>query len=238
MGTDKPSWIDYVNLLLSVIVGIIGIVVAIVVSRSADHIASTSLMVETASFLLDDSDTRRQAGKWMYERLKKDEEQLPAWSEPFVVNFVNSSDFQVSPPSDPSIKVPDQTPPQQDIAQLFNTLSGSTLRLFIQIADEDQRPGAEALRRAVGKVEVGGSPIVAPGVQKVTSSPSIVQLRVLKSKDYPNAQPLAETLGRLLGLTVHISNFSSGFDRRSDIKGGTYELWLPHGQAVRVTLNE
>ena len=234
MCADKPSWIDYLNLAVGLSVGAIGVGVAVTVSKSADRLSANNLMVTTATFLLDDSERRRNAGMWIYTHLKSDQV-YPDWGDEFVSHFL--SQVSAAPQSDPSANRESQKPlneaPDRVVAtQVFDAVAGTTPRLFIEIADEQQRSGAEALRRAIHQVTLEGQSVIAPGVEKVTSPPNRIELRVLKISDRDEADKLAATIGKMINASVHLSDLSGTFDKRPDVKRRTYELWFPPGATI------
>lgn len=238
MSDSKPSLIDYLNLGLTLAIGIIGIWVAVKVSRSADNLSANSLMVSTASFLLDDQPKKQQAGIDIVKSLKADNIPLPPWSDTFIDSILNTSD--VSAPSEPqtppvtSAPAPAPAPTTPVANQLFAALGGTSPRLFIEIADADQKPAALALRRAMKNFQLGGQSLIVPGIEQVAAPPQEIQLRFLKKGDVAEAKLLADEIGKLLNLSIPTADLSPQFDARTDVKPRTYELWFTHGQHIPV----
>jgi hypothetical protein len=256
MANNKPSWIDYLNLALTVAVGAIGIYVSIQISKSADRLSQNSLVVESAAFLLDDSPMRRQGGVQIVSWLRDNNVQLPSWEETLFVRIASESDTQAPSHVEQSSKPSSENttssgrvtpsgvrasaantlvgrPTDQQVAnQLFAVIGGSIPRVFIEIADADQKSGAEALRNAMGQIKLNGQPLVVPGIEYVTSAPQRIQLRFLKSADRDEANALAVNLTRLLGLQVGVRDLSQQFEKTLDVKRRTYELWFPRGQVI------
>ncbi|HYM03402.1 MAG TPA: hypothetical protein VET85_10680 [Stellaceae bacterium] len=256
MAEGKGSWIDYANLVMSVALSVIGIGVAVLVSRSADRLSANGLMVTTATFLLDDSEKRQTAGVEIYKDLVHEHIALPPWSDSFISHFLDKPLSTPAPSSLPStVAPPTSTPSTPEAAiepqpapprtttpaprpaaaeQLFTALAGAVPRLFIEISDEAQRPGADALRRAIGQVQLGGQTVIAPGVEKVKNVVKRVELRFLKNGDGAEAQQLADALGALLAEKVWVSDLSKTYDSPPNVKPRTYELWFPADQPIAV----
>jgi len=115
---------------------------------------------------------------------------------------------------------------------LLDAVAGTTPRLYIQIADESQRPGAQLLRHSLSGISLNGQAVVAPGIEKVDAAPSHVELRFLKKADSAEATVLAGRLQSLLKALVAVQDLSAKFDSDAKIKDRTYELWFPHGFSI------
>jgi hypothetical protein len=81
MAENKPSWIDYVNLGLTAAIGALGIFIALYVARSADRLSENSLIVASATFLLDESPIRQQGGVQIVCWLNQNNIALPDWEQ-------------------------------------------------------------------------------------------------------------------------------------------------------------
>src|SRR5579859_4843646 len=243
------SWIDYANLLVAVVLGIIGIAVAVRVSDSADRISRSNLLVTMASFLLDDSPKRQSAGvdmaQWAFARYP---DEVPTWAKRLVGDAAKDATGTVggapllAPSSAPA---PSESPGRSESTgtggtsassssegsgapaanRLFATLGGSFPRLFIQIASDGQRPVASELREGLGQTVLNGDPLVIPKIQKVPAekSPHAYELRYLKSGDAQEAEDLTKLLGSKLHTRIVARDLSKQFGARSDIKPRTYE---------------
>lgn len=263
MAENKASWIDYLNLGLTIAVGGIGIYIAVHIGESADRLSQNGLIIASATFLLDDSPARRQGGVQIVSWLEENEVKLPPWEENLVAQIAgqaNSRAPTTAPPSPapspsasaasiptapaltapaPNARAPQSFPtaeaPNQQVAnQLFAVIAGRVPRLFIEISDPEQQSGAEMLRTAVGRITVSGQSVIVPKIENVRTSPNQVELRYLKRADQAEANTLATSLAQLLGSPVPVRDRSSLYEARTDVKPRTYELWFPHGTAISV----
>jgi hypothetical protein len=237
MPDSKPSLIDYLNLGLTLAIGAGGIWVAITVSRSADGLSANSLMVSTASFLLDDEPKKRQAGVDIITRLRADHTPLPVWSNEFIDSILKTSNVSApSGPQAPPDEVKAAAPTTPVANQLFTELGGTSPRLFIEVADASQKPGAEALRRVVSRLQLGGQSLAVPGIERVAESPNRIELRFLKKNDATEAKSLTDAISKLLNRPISVVDLSGQFETREDVKPRTYELWFPLGENIPMTV--
>jgi hypothetical protein len=105
-------------------------------------------------------------------------------------------------------------------------------RVFIQIADKDQRTPANAVRDALQRMSASdGRLVVAPGVELVQRQSPLtrVELRFLKRDDQAEAADLKQKLDALLGTAVNLVDVSAKYDAKPEVKRRTYELWFPPG---------
>lgn len=131
----------------------------------------------------------------------------------------NTSTVPSPPPSASSVSgvaAPGRTQP-----------AAAPARLFIQISDERQRGGAEAMRASMlATPPVGWPLVVLPWIERAGSVGSN-ELRCLKIADCQRAKELAEGIARIGRLPeIKVVNLSRRYESRRDIRPGTYELWL------------
>jgi PAN domain len=115
---------------------------------------------------------------------------------------------------------------------LLDVVSAGNPRLFMQIADDAQRPVAERLRMLLQATTLSGASIVAPGVEKVSQSVQTIELRYLKAGDKNEANKLAGVLTSLTGQPVTVRDLSGQYETRADVKSRTYELWYPASATI------
>jgi hypothetical protein len=251
MSNKKYSWFDYANFAVTAALGVLAIVVTVKVSRSADNIGRSSLYVTMATFLLDDSPKRQSAGvdmaKWAFDKYPKD---VPAWVSRYVGEAARSATGEPSgqPLTAPSTAL-SEPPTINDVHEapapaagenktanhLFDAVGGVLPRLFIQVADDQQRAEASLLRCVVNHSLLNDQPIVAPEIQKVHAAPARVELRFLNKDDKAEAGQIATLVQDLIRSPVAVSDLSSRFSGRTDIKQHTYELWFPDQFVIKVS---
>lgn len=105
--------------------------------------------------------------------------------------------------------------------------SDASPRLFIQISDESQRGAAQTLKPQLEQAPLGGRPLrVEAGIEKASPVNSN-QLRCLTKSDCAQAPELANAISERTGIAgIQVINLSARYANRTDIKPGTYELWL------------
>ncbi len=125
---------------------------------------------------------------------------------------------------------PPPAPPPGGLDQV-SAGAGSRTRVFIHIADPDQRGEAEALRERLGEVELDGGSVDAPPVRLVSATPGRAEVRCLKAADCAAARRVASELGRMLpGGAPPVVDLHQTYERDARIRRGTLELWLPRDE--------
>jgi hypothetical protein len=250
MPSRDVSWMDTLNLFLTISSCVIGVVVAYRISGSADDLSQSSLFVSAASFLVEKDPTEQCAGVGIVEWLSKEKKlPPPGWMAPLVQQVLDSavtpapttggpakstsatgcagsaSSSPAAATSDPAVQVRVQS--TAVASALFSAVGGLTPRLYIQISNAGQEAGANLLRHQLAGLQLEGQSILAPGVQLVSATPDTLQLRFLKKADASEATQLASDLSSLLKATVSVNDLSAKFDADANVKARTYELWIP-----------
>jgi hypothetical protein len=128
-------------------------------------------------------------------------------------------------------------------ADLFNqvvdvsqTLGGSETeavpRIYIHIANEQQRTTAAALRIRLQRLSVGGhTGALFPGIELVASAPVSSELRCFKETDCGTiARELLDAINfQLTTPALSLENLSQTYAMSPDIKPGQYEIWFAAG---------
>jgi hypothetical protein len=244
MPTAERSWLDYANFLVAILLGVIGIGVAIHVARSADRISRSNLLVTMATFLLDESPKRQSTGvdmaQWAFAEYPQE---VPEWAKQLISNAAKEATATTAgaPLLAPSTSHSDATQSAEGSStsadptatraanRLFASLGGALPRVYIQVNSDAQRAVANKLRDALNQTLLNGDPVVVPKIQKVPAeeAPRNLELRYLKVGDDKEARKLADLLSKQVHLVIEPKNLSSQFDSRNDIKPRTYELWFP-----------
>ena len=94
MAENAPSWIDWLNLGMTTLIGALGVYVAVQLGRSADQLGKNGLVVASATFLLDDSPQRRQAGVQIVTWLQDSKVELPQWEQDLVARIASQSNAE------------------------------------------------------------------------------------------------------------------------------------------------
>jgi hypothetical protein len=219
-----------------------------------------ALIISATGYLLDDNPTKREAGfilvGWIGNGAVKPPPELLdlaskiAQEQPATATTALSpqpstqattpsqtvlpplASSPLPPPVEPSAR-PVLTPAPRSISQTASdALGGLVPRVFIQIADDSQRPAAEAVRNALQRMTAtDGRLVVAPGVERVARQAPLkqVQLRFLKRADQVEAADLKQKLDALLGTDVSLVDASDKYNDKPAVKQRTYELWFPPG---------
>jgi hypothetical protein len=219
-----------------------------------------ALIISATGYLLDDNPTKREAGfilvGWLGDGLVKPPPELldlaskiaqeqpatatttlsPPAAVPTSPAAVPAPQAAVPPPTAPSPPEATAPPPPSAPRSISQTasdaLGGLVPRVFIQIATDDQRPAANAVRNALQRMTaVDGRLVVAPGVERVARQAPLahVELRYLKRADQAEAADLKKKLDALLGTSVDLVDVSAKYDAKPEVKQRTYELWFPPG---------
>ncbi|MCP5416346.1 MAG: hypothetical protein H6965_04555 [Chromatiaceae bacterium] len=104
-------------------------------------------------------------------------------------------------------------------------------RLYIHIAEEQQRPAAIQLQQQLEKLEVNGMPLSVPGIQLITSFKYRSDLRCFRQEECrSDGAFLAATLsGWLVQPEVALSDLSERYQNTDKIRARHYELWIGSG---------
>jgi hypothetical protein len=248
---QKPSWIDYLNLAVTLVVAVIGIIVAVRIGSSSDRLNQESLSIASATFLVDDQPRRRLVGSRIVTWLTSRNVALPDWESELVREIAITSDAQ-GPDSKPSTGAaqvvgpsgptqPTDTPTTSDAAnqavanQLFAAIGGTTPRLFIKYADAAlQKDAAEKIRNIMNQYSLSGQRLVVPKLEHGAVVPGRIELRFFRPNDQEEAKQLANKLTTIIGAPVVINDRSDTYKDRPNVKARTYELWFPVNQKLDV----
>jgi hypothetical protein len=260
MAAGESSWLKHVET-WSTVVGALGsVAVPVLLYILAERIDARqhaldeqinqrALIISATGYLLDDNPTKREAGfilvGWLGDGVVKPPPELLdlaskiAREQPATATTTLTPPAPAPPmtatPSPAEATAPPLPPPPaaRTISQTASdVLGGLVPRVFIQIADDDQRPAANAVRNALQRMTAAdGRLVVAPGVERVARQVSLkhVELRYLKRADQAEAADLKQKLAALLGTSVDLVDVSAKYDAKPEVKPRTYELWFPPG---------
>lgn len=245
MSDKKYTFFDYANFVVALGLGALAIIVTVMVSKSADNLSRSSLYVTIANFVLDDSQKRQNAGVTMYAWAKQRYPDTPEWIASYVREAAAHANVAPSgkPLAPPSSSVSEQNTTNDPAAipvaatsadNLFDAVGGVLPRLFIQVADDQQRTQAGDLRCVINHSLIDDQPIVVPVIQKVRTSPANAELRYLKKADAAEAEKIGTLVQGLIGSPIAVRDLSGKFPDREDIKPRTYELWFPEHFKIEV----
>jgi hypothetical protein len=104
-------------------------------------------------------------------------------------------------------------------------------RVYIQIADESQRPAARELKSRLEGSPVGTANVIVPGIELVKASSSRSVVRCFRADECANeAGRLADVVNGLLSYPeVVVEDFSKRYGSRTGIRPRHYELWFASG---------
>jgi hypothetical protein len=260
MAAGESSWLKHVET-WSTVVGALGsVAVPVLLYILAERIDARqhaldeqinqrALIISATGYLLDDNPTKREAGfilvGWLGDDVIKPPPELLdlaskiAREQPATATTTLTPQAPAPPPttatasSPPTAMARPVEPPARSISQTASdVLGGLVPRVFIQIADDDQRPAANAVRNALQRITAAdGRLVVAPGVERVARQAPLkhVELRYLKRADQAEAADLKQKLDALLGTSVNLVDVSAKYDAKPEVKQRTYELWFPPG---------
>jgi hypothetical protein len=101
-------------------------------------------------------------------------------------------------------------------------ISSQPLRLFMQIGRESDRARARVLERMLEQSRVDEAPIVVPGIELVTATPRVHELRYANRSEAETAEKLAQQVSALLnGERVVPKPIAA-----RNVAPRTFELWL------------
>ncbi|TGX50114.1 hypothetical protein E5A73_16945 [Sphingomonas gei] len=104
------------------------------------------------------------------------------------------------------------------------------VRLFVHIADESQRPAAQALASGWAGREIDGIPVVVPGIQLARSDPE----NTLRCTKAPACARLVRVSGwvnaSLASPQLRPIDVSRLYVKSRGIRPGSYELWFAPGE--------
>ncbi len=229
---DKMTRADRINLGLTVanlaatvVLGIIGVYIAVKVETSANHLSPDGLFVASGTLLVDDAPQHRETGRDIVLWLERGGAKLPDWEDKLLRRVTDAA--QVSGPDVPQAASAPQTPSVQAANQLVQDLGGAFPRLFIQYQAPEQLEQAEKLRAALGGINLDGQVLLIPQIQHVGTAPNTLDLRYFHDSDANEAQQLASILKANLNQNVRLNDRSPDYVNRGDVKRRTYELWFP-----------
>jgi hypothetical protein len=248
MGDKKYSLLDYANFVVALGLGVLAIVVTVMVSRSADKLGRSSLYVTIATFVFDDSPKRQHAGALMLDWAQRSYSDTPDWIAGYLRENAAQANVAVSgrPLTAPSASISEPNASADPVAasatpaettkadNLFDAVGGVLPRLFIQVADDQQRTEAGNLRCVLNHSSVNDKPIVVPVIQKVRASPANAELRFVNKADAQEAGKIGTLVQGIIGSPIAIRDLSGKFVGREDIKPHTYELWFPEHFKIEV----
>ena len=109
-----------------------------------------------------------------------------------------------------------------------STSGSKSPRLYIHIADNNQRSDAHGLELKLETLQLGGAAITVPGIQLVKASPPDSELRCFRSEECSNeAKELLQKINGLLSTPeVRLQDLSG---RYGNTPPGHYELWFAPG---------
>jgi hypothetical protein len=244
------SWMDVSNLLLTIGSCAIGVFVAFRISSSADDLSQSGLFVSSASLLLEKDVNKQCTGVDIVHWLSKEKHLAPPpWMQPLVRQVLGpavstaptvanipkgsvTAGCQIAATAGGAAGAADTIDSTTVGSALFEAIGGASPRLYIEIADENQRAGADLLRRSLNGITLDGQAVVAPRIERVGTSPRQLELRFLKKADGHDAQTLGAQLGQLLGSPVSVRDLSANFNDDTKVKERTYELWIPSGFTI------
>jgi hypothetical protein len=149
-------------------------------------------------------------------------------------------DLKTSAPSPPTSA---ESPPER-VATLgaeVRSAAGRVLegilapRLYIHIADEEQRATARDFERAIEGRTVDGASIVVPGIQRVESAPSATELRFFKKEERQMAEAIAQVVDEILDTPLSVKDLSARYGASTAIRPNHFELWFAPGEIRLVT---
>jgi hypothetical protein len=254
MAAGESSWLKHVET-WSTVVGALGsVAVPVLLYILAERIDARqhaldeqinqrALIISATGYLLDDNPTKREAGfilvGWLGDDVVKPPPELLdlaskiAREQPATATTTLTPQAPAPPPTTATASPPPTVMPARSISQTASdVLGGLVPRVFIQIADDDQRPAANAVRNALQRITAAdGRLVVAPGVERVARQTPLkhVELRFLKRADQAEAADLKQKLDALLGTSVNLVDVSAKYDAKPEVKPRTYELWFPLG---------
>jgi|GEM_PF-490086 len=101
-------------------------------------------------------------------------------------------------------------------------------RLYIQIRSEAQRPAAEAFRKKITGVMLGGRAVIGMASDVVENSGvQATELRCMTKADCSQAQALAAAVGKALGTPPPpVKDFSVRYEGKTSARPLHYEIWF------------
>lgn len=104
-------------------------------------------------------------------------------------------------------------------------------RLYIQIAEEDQRPAAEQLKQALQGARIDGAPLVIPEIDLKPSRVAGGEVRCFRPTECRDEAPqiVAAVKAALARPEVRLADASATYAKATNIRDRTYELWLGPG---------
>ena len=111
---------------------------------------------------------------------------------------------------------------------------GVAPRLWIYIAEEGQRPTAEALEARLRSVRIGDAALELPGIVLVKAAPARSMLRCFRTEECrQDGEALARALAALLqSPTPSLEDFSALYGSSGSVRARHYELWFAPGAIV------
>lgn len=104
-------------------------------------------------------------------------------------------------------------------------------RLWIYIADEDQRPAAQALEARLRATRIGGAMPELPGIVLVKTAPARSMLRCFRPEECrSDGTALAAAIDTVLRTpAVTLEDFSARYGSSTAVRARHYELWFAPG---------
>ena len=248
MAASESGWLKHLEVWSTVIGALGSVAVPVLLWFLAERLGEQqhqmdvtinerNLVISTVAYVVDDNPIKREAGFKIIDWLSQSGVEIPPDLVTVAATAARTQQATASPrvASDAAAATaaPAPTSPQASVAQTAaDALGGLVPRVFIQIADNEQRKAAEELRSALQQMTAtDGRLVIAPGVQLVPRQPPLahVELRYLKRADQAEAEDLKKRLDALLGTSVDLKDLSSKYDAKPEVKRRTYELWFPPG---------
>lgn len=107
----------------------------------------------------------------------------------------------------------------------------AAIRIYLHIADKGQYGGAKELEWSLSGSSLGSTRIRVPGIELVDRADDT--LRCLKRQDCQRAEEVAALVNsKLRGRRLRIVDLSKAYDGKSNVRSGTYEVWLGPGPVL------
>lgn len=108
-----------------------------------------------------------------------------------------------------------------EITPKTSTLSALPARVYFHISNESQRQKLQEISKAISVP----SELIVPGIELRSNSPSNNELRYFKLAEKEEAEKIAQSINKSLGVNVQ-SKYIPGYEDSKKIRPRHFELWI------------
>ncbi|QTF94212.1 hypothetical protein [Halomonas sp. BM-2019] len=109
-------------------------------------------------------------------------------------------------------------------------------RVYVHIADEDQREPARAFQRQLAMTSLDGVTVIVPGIELVKAAPRRSELRCFRAAECrDDGEQLLELVnGLLIAPQLVLQDLSARYGASTSIRDRLYEIWFAPGEEIRL----